>query len=71
MKMDDHVTKRTLIHEGNEPTTLAKRNLRFFLVACYQASVSIETMSNNLGLDEDTIRSELLRGIEAWNAAQL
>ncbi len=45
--------------------------LRAFLVACYQASVSIETMSNNLGLDADTIRSELLRGIEAWNAAQI
>jgi hypothetical protein len=27
-------------------------------------------MSTYLGLDGDTIRSELLRGIEAWNAGQ-
>ena len=50
--------------------TASKENLRTFLVACYQASVSIETMSKDLGLDGDTIRSELLLGIEAWNASQ-
>lgn len=50
------------VRRGNE--------MRFFLVACLQASVSIETMSRNLGLDTDTVRSELLAGIEAWNAAQ-
>ena len=44
--------------------------MRDFLVACHQASVSVETMSKCLGHDADTIRSELLRGIEAWNAAQ-
>lgn len=44
--------------------------LRFFLVACLQASVSIETMSRYLGLDADVVRAELRAGIEAWNAAQ-
>lgn len=44
--------------------------MRMFLVACHQASVSIETMSKYLGLDADTVRFELLRGIAAWNAAQ-
>jgi hypothetical protein len=44
--------------------------MRFFLVACLQASVSVETMSAYLGLDAKTVRSELLLGIEAWNAAQ-
>ena len=48
----------------------SKENLRTFLVACFQASVSIETMSKNLGLDDDTIRSELRLGIEALNAGQ-
>ena len=43
---------------------------RAFLVACHQASISIETISRYLGLDVETIRDELLRGIEAWNAAQ-
>ena len=47
-----------------------RTDLQIFLVACHQASVSIDTMSTYLGLDGDTIRSELLRGIEAWNAAQ-
>ena len=44
--------------------------MRIFLVACHQASVSIETMSKYLGLDSDVIRTELLLGIAAWNAAQ-
>ena len=44
--------------------------MRVFLVACHQASVSIETMSNYLGLDADIIRTELLLGIAAWNAAR-
>lgn len=44
--------------------------MRIFLVACHQASVSIDTMSKYLGLDADTVRSELLRGIADWNAAQ-
>jgi hypothetical protein len=44
--------------------------MRIFLVACHQASVSIETMSNYLGLDADIIRTELLLGIAAWNTAQ-
>ena len=44
--------------------------MRVFLVACHQASVSIETMSSYLGLDADIIRTELLRGIADWNAAQ-
>lgn len=47
-----------------------RRDLQIFLVACHQASVSIETMSAYLGLDGDTIRSELLCGIEAWNAGR-
>jgi hypothetical protein len=44
--------------------------MRIFLVACHQASVSIETMSNYLGLDADIIRTELLLGIAAWNTTQ-
>ncbi len=44
--------------------------MRVFLVACHQASVSIETMSNYLGLDADIIRTELLLGIAAWNTAR-
>lgn len=48
----------------------SRKNLQIFLVACHQASVSIDTMSTYLGLDGDTIRSELLCGIEAWNAGQ-
>ncbi len=44
--------------------------MRVFLVACHQASVSIETMSNYLGLDADIIRTELLLGIADWNAAR-
>ena len=48
----------------------SRKNLQIFLVACHQASVSIDTMSTYLGLDGDTIRSELLRGIEVWNAGQ-
>ncbi len=42
--------------------------MRVFLVACHQASVSIATMSRFLGLDADIIRTELLLGIAAWNA---
>jgi hypothetical protein len=44
--------------------------MRVFLVACHQASVSIATMSRFLGLDVDFIRTELLLGIAAWNAAR-
>ena len=51
-------------------TSSSRKDLHIFLVACHQASVSIGTMSTHLGLDGDTIRSELLRGIEAWNANQ-
>lgn len=47
-----------------------REKMRFFLVACLQASVSVEAMSAYLGLDAKTVRSELLLGIEAWNAAQ-
>lgn len=50
------------------PTSANRQDLRIFLLACHQASVSIESMSKYLGLDGDTIRSELLLGIEAWNA---
>lgn len=42
-------------------------DLRTFLVACLQASVSVETMSRYLGLDEETVRTELKQGIAAWN----
>jgi hypothetical protein len=42
-------------------------DLRTFLVACLQASVSIESMSRYLGLDQETVRAELKKGIEAWN----
>jgi len=52
------------------PTSANRQDLRIFLLACHQASVSIESMSKYLGLDGDTIRSELLLGIEAWNAGQ-
>ena len=45
-----------------------REELRTFLVACLQASVSVETMSRYLGLDEDTVREELKHGIETWNA---
>ncbi len=44
--------------------------VRAFLVACHQAAVSIETMSRQLGFDTETIRSELILGLEAWEAAQ-
>lgn len=47
-----------------------REELRLFLVACLQASVSIETMSRYLGLEADIVRNELRAGIEAWNAAQ-
>ena len=47
-----------------------REEMRGFLVACHQASVSVESMSTYLGLDAGTIRSELLLGIEAWNTAQ-
>ena len=52
------------------PASASWEDLRIFLVACHQAAVSIETMSKYLGLHGDTIRSELLLGIEAWNAGQ-
>ena len=47
-----------------------REELRMFLVACLQASVSIESMSRYLGLDQDTVRKELRLGIEAWNAGR-
>ena len=46
------------------------RELRAFLVACHLASVSLETMSKHLSIDIETLRSELLLGIEAWNLAK-
>lgn len=52
------------------PATTSREDLRMFLVACHQASVSIDTMSAYLGLEADTVRVELLRGIEAWNAGR-
>ena len=57
----------TFEHEFGTASS-SREDLQTFLVACHQASVSIDTMSTYLGLDGDTIRSELLRGIEAWNA---
>lgn len=45
-----------------------REQMQRFLVACFQACVSIETMSRYLGIDANTIRSELRHGIEAWNA---
>ncbi len=50
--------------------TRHRSEMRVFLVACHQASVSIATMSRFLGLDVDIIRTELLLGIAAWNAAR-
>ncbi len=47
-----------------------RHELRAFLVACHQAAVSIETMSRQLGFDQETIRSELIPGLETWKAAQ-
>ena len=47
-----------------------REEMQRFLVACFQASVSIESMSRYLGIDTDTVRSELRHGIEAWNANQ-
>ena len=47
-----------------------REELRMFLVACLQASVSIEAMSRYLGLDQDTVRKELRLGIEAWNTGR-
>ena len=65
LAMDDSISFET-------PMDGARRRdeLRFFLVACLQASVSIETMSRYLGLDPEIVRTELRAGIEAWNAAQ-
>lgn len=55
---------------GREPLSTSREDLRWFLLACHQASVSVEAMSTYLGIDADTIRSELLLGIEAWNEGQ-
>jgi hypothetical protein len=44
--------------------------MRSFLVACHLASVSVDAMAGHLELDTATIRSELVLGIDAWNAAQ-
>ena len=59
----------TFEHEFGTASS-SRKDLQIFLVACHQASVSIDTMSTYLGLDGDTVRSELLRGIETWNAGQ-
>ena len=48
----------------------ARLELRAFLVACHKAAVSIETMSRQLGFDQESIRSELIPGLETWTAAQ-
>lgn len=58
------------LEQDQAPETTGSDGRRIFLVACHQAGVSIETMSRYLGLDGDTVRAELLRGIEAWNAGQ-
>lgn len=55
---------------GRIPAYTNQDDLRMFLVACHQASVSVDTMSSYLGIDEDTVRTELLRGIESWNAGR-
>jgi len=47
-----------------------REELRRFLVACFQASVSVDSMSAYLGIDTHTVRSELRQGIAAWNANQ-
>jgi hypothetical protein len=47
-----------------------REELQRFLVACFQASVSVDRMSTYLGIDTHTVRSELRHGIEAWNAKQ-
>ena len=47
-----------------------RHELRAFLVACHQAAVRIETMSKQLGIGQETIRSELILGLETWKAAQ-
>ena len=39
------------------PASANRQDLRIFLLACHQASISIESMSKYLGLDGDTIRS--------------
>ena len=52
------------------PSDTRLRELRAFLVACHLASVSLETMSKHLSIDIETLRSELLRGIEAWKLAK-
>jgi len=70
----DGVGKLRLVARASEYRlarhTPRPEEMRIFLVACHQASVSIETMSNYLGLDADIIRTELLPGIAAWNTAQ-
>ncbi len=52
------------------PSDARLRELRSFLVACHLASVSLETMSKHLSIEIETLRSELLLGILAWNVAQ-
>jgi hypothetical protein len=47
-----------------------RNDMRVFLVACHMASVSVDTMAMHLGLDSETIRTELMLGIDAWNAPQ-
>ena len=56
--------------QDRAPASANWEDLRAFLVACQQASVSVETMSKYLGLHGETIRSELLLGIEDRNAGQ-
>ncbi len=70
----DGVEKLRLVARASE-NRLARHTphpeeMRIFLVACHQACVSIKTMSTYLGLDADIIRTELLVGIAAWNAAR-
>jgi len=47
-----------------------QHELQAFLVACHQAAVSIDTMARQLGFDRETIRIELMLGLESWRAAR-
>ena len=47
-----------------------REELRRFLVACFQASVSMDNITAYLGIDPETLRSELRQGIATWNANQ-
>lgn len=67
---DTQIRQRSGARDHAAPMYKDRRQLRTFLVACRLASVSVETMSRQLGLDEETICRELCAGIDAWNAAQ-